>query len=74
MNIGAFWLIASLIGLDFFSYGIVLGFVAAIGVVVLLVLAGWLFYRFVVARPRVQAVGAWQSYNGLMYRMDMEVA
>lgn len=72
MNIGAFWLIASLIGLDFFGYGLALGFVAAIGVVVLVVLAGWLFYRFVVSRPRVQAVGAFVGrYFGEIY---MEVA
>lgn len=72
MNLIAFWLIASLIGVDFFGYGLALGFVAAISVIVLLGLAGWLFYRFVVARPRMQAVGAFVGrYFGEIY---MEVA
>lgn len=72
MNLTIFWLIASLVSLDFFGYGLALGFVAAIAVVVLVVLAGWLFYRFVVARPRVVAQGAFVGrYFGEIY---MEVA
>lgn len=68
MNTAIFWLIASLVGVDFFGYGLTLGFLAAMGVVVLLVVAGWLFYR--VSRPRVQ-FGAWQRVDNLVFRMEV---